>query len=183
MKKFILFLFITINASLMNAQKYTPFNFENGIWKDHSFTPNNGNFINDYFTYYTNSEDTIINNIKYFKLFCFYVETHALYPPTTSSTFYSGLIRNDTLNRLVKVIWYKDSVEKNLYDFNHITGDTLYSILHQPARISSIDSIEICGIYHKRFTLKDYFSDSKYADSSKLCLIENIPNKKLTGQS
>ena len=173
MKKYILIFILIIISFNIKAQKYTPFNLETGIWQDHTFNPNGGNFMDDYSTYYTKG-DSVVNSIKYTKLFCYNIITYSHIPLPSYTTFYWGLIRNDTLNKQIKVIRFNQSTEKILYNFNLKIGDALFDNNNTSAKITYIDSIKICNKFYKRFKTNKQTVVRNFNDSSKVVLIEGI---------
>jgi len=180
MKRLIIISIVLLNTFVINAQKYTPFDFENGIWTDVYYVKNGlyGQPTDYYSTYYTKG-DTIINKKKYYKLYYEYLPVPSLGSAQKPLTIFWGVIRNDTLQRQVKVLKLEnsspiDSIERVLYDFNLKIGDTIYDNSYEMAKIISIDSIEICGIFYKRFKTNKECFGYKYSDSSKVALIEGI---------
>ncbi|MFA6924530.1 MAG: T9SS type A sorting domain-containing protein [Bacteroidales bacterium] len=176
MKKIILLSIIFI-SSYSFSQNYIPLNLDSGIWIDETYSNNGiaGYPTDYYYTYYKNG-DTIISSIKYFKFFCYYIG-NPMVGPIQKDTFYWGLIRNDTLNKQVKVIRNNDTIEKLLYNFNCKIGDTLFDDDHNGAIIILVDSIEICGKYHKRFVTNKYThlcGPVKYSRNDSICLIEGV---------
>lgn len=100
--------------------------------------------------------DTIINGLQYKK----YYNADSNF----SNPFYLAALREDVTTQKVLAFHTSDSVERILYDFSAITGDTVesHSIYagwfgwSQPFlfQVISVDSVSILGYYHKRLKVK-----------------------------
>ena len=114
--------------------------------------------------YYTDG-DTLINEILYHKLILYQIET-GLAPGANPVRYfgYYGAIRNKD-NMQVEIIFKDFEQPEIIYDFNLSSGDTIKSgyggsedwwfEVRGPLIITTIDSIEICGKYHKQYHLND----------------------------
>lgn len=158
MKKILLPILILIQINLF-GQNYIPFDFENGIW-----ICDEGLFGGDIQTsdiqYYTDG-DTVINGNIYLRLIEYRIDTD--YEPGTEPVLffgYTGAIRNSG-NKQVEFIDHWNDEPEIIYDFNLSVGDTIKvgygaePYEPEPLVVLSIDSIELCGNYHKRYNLND----------------------------
>jgi len=142
------------------CQEYHPFNFENGNWVFEWFSygespngPYNG------FTQYWSYGDTLINDSIYFKFYKYTIR-HNNYGPTDTIFNYCGAIRQTNAKQIVYV---KPDVDTAciIYDFNLSVGDTIRYfppdtwLPYDELIVISVDSVLICGRYHKSFTLND----------------------------
>lgn len=179
MKKLIIISIILLNIFFTKAQKYTPFNLKDGIWLEIEYKKYGlyGQPTNYYYTYYSEG-NVLVNNIIYYKFYYELLPIPSLGPAQSPVNIYWGLIRNDTLNKQIKVIKSEDTIETILYDFNLNIGDKLYNFNKDSIIVTFIDSVEICNKYYKRFNTSNnnYFCgfNLKYTDSSKIALIEGI---------
>jgi len=148
-------IFILIGQQLI-CQEYSPFNFAEGIWicnyHLHNEQPIGIESLN--YQYYTEG-DTIINSTEYFKFYRYGFVSWSI-PQTDTINDYIGAIRN---NDAKQVIWvnHGDTVQKIIYDFNLGIGDTIKRGYGNEDNliVRTIDSIEFCGKYFKRFNLND----------------------------
>ena len=154
--KLLLFILVLIQMEL-SGQGYIPFNFENGIWIC-DWGSYGGDIVRGEEQYYCKG-DTIIDGNLYYKLYNYTKEIS--YSPEPDKVLYDGYygaIRNLD-NKQVEIIYYYDDFSKIIYDFNLSIGDTIKkgygSYETEPLIVLSIDSIEFCGKYHKRFNLND----------------------------
>ena len=169
MKKFLLLILITACLnSFGQANMYHPFPMVYGDWGGfetiYPSMPGGGQPQQFKFIYYT-SGDTIINANSYKKMN--YINDGlfmgVLKPLNQIFTggSYSFSYRNDSLNKKVYIVPF-DSIQETLwYDFNLHIGDTLkksyslggafgqYSGL--VLKVDSIDSMQVCNNYYKRF--------------------------------
>ncbi len=160
--KLLLLISILVQVDMF-GQEYKPFNFEDGIWicdrKLYGETP-----MRSKEQYYI-EDDTLINGILYHKLIKYSINTE--YEPGTEPVMffgYYGAIRNLD-NKQVEIIynWDVGDEPRIIYDFSLFVGDTIkigygsqyYEYYDNPLIVKSIDSIEYCGNYHKRFNLND----------------------------
>ncbi len=138
---------------------YIPFDFENGIWRFEGGTFGEEPEWDDSQIYV--SGDTIINNEHYKKLYN-YTIIRRNFPPLERIVYgYIGAIRNME-GKKVGFISYEDSEESIIYDFNLIVGDTLRDVNEDVAVVTSIDSMEYCGVFHKRFNLNVENSEPQF---------------------
>lgn len=148
------FLFFTFSLSFasIQAQNYIPIPLDNTFWKHNVGGGEPGCVCNSQYVLYTNG-DTLVNNQTYTK-FDFYGDINC---PCISPTINFGIIRQDSIARKVYMIEKDSTQEKVLYDFSQQIGDTVNSLLSKIFTqqliliISNIDSIQIDGVYHKRF--------------------------------
>ena len=173
MKKSLLFFtFCTLfcwKNSNAQAYVYHPFPYSNTIWMTASLDIQ-GCLQNPCgYEIEQLGSDTFINNIEYIKVL----------EGGTPPTFQSIVIRNDTLNKEVKMLKVGKNVidsEQVLFDFNLNVGDTLPNsaicFKSQGIVVLKIDSILLQdGTYRKEFKLNVAYIGSYY-DS--LSLIEGI---------
>ena len=156
MKNFILISLLIIFCQNLLSQEYVPFDFKNGIW-----VCKEAYFGEEGFTYgiqfYTKG-DTIINGNLYQNLYLYRIktETFDLHPDTSCG--YYGAIRNNS-NKQVEYVNQDDTIPEIIYDFNLNLGDTIkngYGKYEEHKLIvMSIDSVNYCGKYHKRYNLND----------------------------
>jgi hypothetical protein len=167
--KLLLFLLLFSNAGF--SQKYTPFDLNNGIWRCH-FRTRGGMFLFIHGTDYTDDTvnfycigDTIFDGVSYKKLYYEGYTQSQNVPRTYMFGYYCG-IRNDTLGRKV---WYYDSnygspgAPHLMYDFNVYGGDSVCNktmvvlpvSVYLCGKISSIDSVNYCSKYFKRYNLEE----------------------------
>jgi hypothetical protein len=127
------------------AQEYIPINFENSIWIE-EFPPGFGNSDEKKQKYCKG--DSILDDTTYFKLYESIVQFN---PGTPDTTFhnYLGLIKNSA-NKTVTFIPENKTESIVIYDFNLNIGDTINGS-YDHFIINEIDSVEICGKYHKRY--------------------------------
>lgn len=167
----ILFFMIFCNTLFSQINNYKPFPLLYGTWITLNVGPfetNGSSPLTHYsFSRFEANIDTTIGSYIYKKVTVAYSGDYpytgpppdGLYVPYGPSIF-SFAYRNDIPNKKVYIFTNVDGqfIDSLWYDFNLIIGDTLnantYSIfpLNNPAIITSIDSILICGIYHKRFS-------------------------------
>ncbi len=146
-----------------NAQEYMPINFSNGVWMEECFVK--GGYTEKIQKFC--SGDTAIDSNLYYKLF----ETKIIYNPPgyypdTVKNKFLGLIGNFP-DKTVKYIPKNEVNPISIYDFNLNIGDTIQGP-HDMFIIREIDSIQICGSYHKRYS---QYEGVIYGDAS---LIEGI---------
>jgi hypothetical protein len=142
MKKLIILSITFLFCIAAKTQEYTPFNFEKGIWITSQPIENGTSIIQ-----YNCKGDTLIDGIKYYKLCC----TVPIFGTPTSYSFYYGGIRNNENKQVI----LNDGNLRILYDFNLKVGDTIINGIYDFEEITpivqQIDSVQICGIYHKRY--------------------------------
>ncbi|MCD6017762.1 MAG: hypothetical protein K0S53_883 [Bacteroidetes bacterium] len=132
---------------------YKPFPEGNAIWSVNK----NSTTVSGYYKYQT-SGDTLIGAYTYNKVLYAYNLTPG--PFNFSPYTFEFAYRNDSIN---KKVYYLDvtggaNIDILWYDFNLNVGDTVPStyaygryMTSRDRVVQSIDSILICGSYHKRF--------------------------------
>ncbi|MFA6484626.1 MAG: T9SS type A sorting domain-containing protein [Bacteroidales bacterium] len=147
-------------AAKVQGQSYTPFDFKHGEWVCGYDTK--GGVFGYYGTYYIKEEvkfycqgDTIINDTLFNKLYYRGVTRYPEWARRELSGYY-GPIRNDTINRQV---WLGGFL---LYDFNIKVGDTVLFTCGSDETVISIDSVEYCDTYRRRYNAKNVFGDNLY---------------------
>lgn len=153
MKKFFFFLTAAFLLSSINpiglaAQNYTPMNFEKGQWYLD---------IHEYGGYFERNQmfckgDTVINGQVFSKLFqdkFMVIPPGGVYFTDTIIAEYVGAIRNAENKQVIFRGIYPDT-EVIIYDFNISVGDTINGD-YVDFIVNDIDSVEYCGIYHKRY--------------------------------
>jgi len=149
-------IFILLGQQLI-CQEYSPFNFGEGIWVCnyhlHNEQPVGIDFLN--YQYYTNG-DTIINSTDYFKLYRYGFVRWSI-PQVDTINDYIGAIRNNE-SRQVILVNAEDTAQSIIYDFNLQVGDTIKIGYGSEDNliVRTIDSIEFCGKYYRRFNLLHY---------------------------
>ena len=170
MKSILTFSFVFLWLTTF-CQTYIPFPTHQAQWncRFSQFwynSPNDNGTENDQLTYFTDG-DTVINFMNYTKIAG--TDLHNTYwiRPVTgvyqysyfSGPGYIGCYRNDSINRRVLYLPYDSVNEKVLYDFSLNIGDTLHNWwtnkqgfnLNDFIIVSNIDSVQIDGIFRKRF--------------------------------
>ncbi len=148
--KNLIFISVLFFAFTTNAQTYIPMPFEDGmLWRTLTVTTSEAH-IDDY----TIQGDTTLGTIAYKKAYRnSYTAGTTAYP----NPFGLNFIRQDTIAK--KVFLHISGSDSLLYDFSLQPGDTIHSVqvtYMQDAgidtiRIAIIDSVQLNGIYHKRF--------------------------------
>lgn len=148
MKRILLCLTASLFLNVVNGQtnSYHPFPDSNAVWSWQACAgppPTCGTMA-----YFLNG-DTIVNSIKYQKLF-----------ENNLSTLVGG-IRNDTNSKRTYFICFNSTInpncinhitEKILYDFNAGINDTVFYGTCEDWKVMSIDSIQLLdGTYRKRY--------------------------------
>ncbi len=127
-----------------------------------------GTYEGTTYKYYLDA-DTIIDSNNYKKLDCYsqHHESEAVmgggyitvYYPASILPSTKGYIREDTINKKIYFREPGDTSEVLLYDFDITIGDTVINWFYEFTEtiniVSSIDSVEICGEYRKRFHISD----------------------------
>jgi hypothetical protein len=157
MRRLLHFLLISFTFWHVNEafgqDSYQPINFENGRWV---FIANQkgpfwgSSYEIDTLLYYFKG-DTLIENNLYKKL---YFSGRSYKQPIGSSEIeivnrYSGAFKDDTLN---KTVWYNGRL---IYDYNLAINDTIKNGEYIGQIVGSIDSVQYCNKYYKRFTFVD----------------------------
>lgn len=162
---FVLLFVIFSNAIFSQINVYKPFP-QIGTWIVQSYGPcgpDNGGFSNAHYTfsrYQVNGDTTSFGSYIYYNVTCasstsYSYPANVTYGPSTFCFAY----RNDIPNKKVYLYinlsgQYKDTL---WYDFNLNIGDTLNktfsinSFGDSRTIVTSIDSVLICGEYHKKF--------------------------------
>jgi hypothetical protein len=149
MLRFFTILILLCFASNANAQTYVPFptSTDTAVWLEYYVNISNPNVsyyeINTY-------GDTILDGLIYTKIYKAYDN---VYPGN-----YYAAIREE--NKIIYLRDYVDSYDPInsdtiLFDFNAQVGDTVnwYGELFPNPVVQSIDSVEVNGIFRKRFNL------------------------------
>lgn len=166
----ILFFVIFCNSLFSQIDVYKPFPSQYGTWivlNDGPYEQNGPSPWTHYsFSRYEANIDTTIGSYIYKKVTVAYSGDYpytspspdGLYVPYGPSSFCFAY-RNDIPNKKVYIFTNVDGqyIDTLWYDFNLTIGDTIkntFSILpySNPFPVTSIDSIPICDIYHKRFS-------------------------------
>ncbi len=142
-KIFSVALLLALSVSLF-SQEYIPMNFKDGVWIDNHFA--NGEYMER--TQKFCKEDTLIDNDLYYKLYETKIQIY--YTADTIYNIYLGLIGNFP-DKTVKYIPSGEVEPIMIYDFNLNIGDTVKGV-YDGFVINNIDSVEICGRYHKRYS-------------------------------
>lgn len=119
----IFFLFLQISF----AQDYVPFPMKDAVWNSGHFVASYGFYVSTSYSVYTGG-DTLINNLKYTKLYeNKYQETendsNRIISKSYYNDFYIGAIREE--DKRVFIYRRNYSKENLLYDFNWKVGDTI----------------------------------------------------------
>ncbi|MCW3083565.1 MAG: hypothetical protein JWP12_931 [Bacteroidetes bacterium] len=180
MKRLLLLFFFCFSLSFVKAQSsvYHSFPGAGALWRENS-GDYNCNCCRDY---QVNIDgDTIISGTTYHKLKWAGIIYDSPNPATTGSSgsywgcqlgslysyyylhnstsiYYPGAFREDVSNKKVYFIPAGELTDTLLYDFNLSVGDTLPGSYTHPTivstdTVSSIDSVLIGSIYHKRFNI------------------------------
>lgn len=148
MNKYILVIIICIMPALAGGQDYHPFDMIHSSWNELKTEGGDYGEPTKMIESYQIHGDTIIDSLKYYKL----------YENTGDQHQYMGCIRESD-----KIIYYQgidyfhfetDSVVK-LYDFTKNTGDTIHTGTWHWSVIEMIDSIEVDNSYRKRYVMDD----------------------------
>jgi hypothetical protein len=146
--------------SLAKSQKYVPFDFNKGEWycryetKGGMFGTNGTRWAIDYVKFFC-SGDTVIRDTVYNKLY--HAGTNSESGSRNYISGYYGGNRNDTIKRQV---WFNNGYNSYLmYDFNISVGDSACNISALPlpiyfsfcGKIESIDSVNYCNKYYRRY--------------------------------
>ncbi|MCD4680251.1 MAG: T9SS type A sorting domain-containing protein [Bacteroidales bacterium] len=157
MKRLIFSCFFLLSIFIINGQNYYNFPVSNTIWN--IYLHNVWYNTNTETTRYTfTSEDTVINNQIYSKLFSIEDDTIM----NQSNSEYFAAFREDSTKR-VYFILNNDTNEILLYDFSLDIGDSIHynyrfyeGVLFEQNNhykvLESIDSININGSFRKKFT-------------------------------
>jgi hypothetical protein len=169
----LLYLILLCCVQIANAQDYKPFPTSNAMWRE-----NSGGYEADCEHYqYLIAGDTLINERTYHKLEKSGIKYYPGYwggcdfdHPYKINNYYVGFFRNDISSKRVYFIEAGTEIEKVIYDFSLSVGDTVPELYPDGYyTIDAIDSIDIGGIYHKRFLI-----DNNCWDMYDLWIIEGI---------
>ncbi|MES2760605.1 MAG: T9SS type A sorting domain-containing protein [Bacteroidota bacterium] len=151
-KLFIIALVIC-NTAFSQTNVYKPFPENSAIWHVSKNSTSGLNYYN-----YKTSGDTLIGAYTYKKVLYAYNTSPG--PFNFSSYTFKFAYRNDSINRKVYYLDVTGGANTDLlwYDFNLNIGDTVpgtfsygRSDISTDRVVQSIDSVLICGSYHKRF--------------------------------
>ncbi|MCW3104575.1 MAG: hypothetical protein JWO09_3015 [Bacteroidetes bacterium] len=159
----VLLLLLVSNQLISQISVYKPFPRIQGQWLVYKSGPHFETSIPYYFSWdkYQTAGDTIIGSYTYTKVNGASYSCTACSPAVVpyGPTTFRFAFRNDSAAK--KVFIYANIsgtfVDTLWYNFNLSIGDTLkktYAINPsglEPRIVSSIDSVSLCGIYHKRF--------------------------------
>jgi len=169
MKNLILATITLLICNIAKSQEYTPFNFEKGIWvnTDWSLVDQQIQYSYQYFC----KGDTLIGTVKYFKLYQYEISLTNPGIPDTFPLSYRFAIRNNDKKQVI--------IDNNivLYDFNLKIGDTILNGLQyydENPIVKKIDSILICGKYHKRYKTQYTWYNTYLGFTDTSALIEGI---------
>ena len=160
MKKLYILLITIFTINIITVKSQTNVICEQGNWKIHYQI---GAPPTESYTYCKTGGDTIINGVKYIKIFRKNIASAPIIT-LNGPLFYIAAFRNDTMNRAF-IYPANDSIEHLWYDFNLNIGDSLptnprwysYDIngssFPNNVTVSQIDSVQWCysSHYHKRF--------------------------------
>ncbi len=140
-------LLLALSKSLF-SQDYIPMNFEEGVWHEYYFEPPG----NSEDIYKFCCDDTTIGNLIYHKIY-----EYMLVEPNLGDHYFTpstllGFIRNSA-DKTVQYIPTGEDQPITIYNFNISLGDTIYGLEHwEYFVVNFIDSVEISGLYHKRYS-------------------------------
>jgi len=172
MKGFILTISFFILTLCGFGQEYLPFDFEKGRWISNYWCGESDDNIS--IQYYTKG-DTLINDQLFKKLFCYSKNyKHSQRDPIINNS-YVGAVRNNE-NKQVEYLESDLNHLVIIYDFNLQIGDTIKNGFGQfncvwefsgcsnnmPLVVITIDSINYCERYHKRFVFEQYDGHDQY---------------------
>ena len=128
------------------SQEYIPMNFNDGIWIEEYFEPpGNTEIIQK-----NCLGDTLIGNQLYYKLFEQKIVVPYLGSIDTTEKVFLGFIGNSS-EKIVRYISKGEVDPITIYNFDLNIGDTIV-VEFDSFIIGVIDSVEICGRYHKRYS-------------------------------
>ncbi|HLP49935.1 MAG TPA: T9SS type A sorting domain-containing protein [Chitinophagales bacterium] len=162
MNRLTVFIFLFTTHALAFSQDYISFPTANVSWTDRDYFCDWGGGTSGMASIGTSrfwfESDTTINSIKYFNLikngYFFYQDCDLEF--TVFSQYYepaiAGFIRQDTALKRVYFLPVNDSIEKLLYDFNLIVGDTISpeALLNPPIIVSRIRVSQVDTFYSER---------------------------------
>jgi hypothetical protein len=105
--------------------------------------------------------DTIINSLSYKKIYEDWAPTFNI-----NNASYRGAIRE--INKKIFIVHFTNNSETLLYDFNLNVGDTAkiitYTGWQYAYKVASVDSINLNGLYHKRWKFNQYNPSFHYEE-------------------
>lgn len=161
--KLLIIVLVVCNNVFSQANVYKPFPQSSGTWsvsgQHYIGWPPTGSYLT--YENYKTSGDTLIGAYTYVKVL--YAHNNSPGPFNFSPYTFKFAYRNDSMNKKVYYLDVTGGINKDTlwYDFNLNIGDSLketfaytstgYTMNNQRRIVSSIDSVLICGLYHKRF--------------------------------
>lgn len=161
--KLLIIVLVVCNNVFSQANVYKPFPQSSGTWsvsgQHYIGWPPTGSYLT--YENYKTSGDTLIGAYTYVKVL--YAHNISPGPFNFSPYTFKFAYRNDSMNKKVYYLDVTGGINKDTlwYDFNLNIGDSLketfaytstgYTMNNQRRIVSSIDSVLICGLYHKRF--------------------------------
>lgn len=161
--KLLIIALVVCNNLFSQANVYKPFPQSSGTWsvsgQHYIGWPPTGSYLT--YENYKTSGDTLIGAYTYVKVL--YAHNISPGPFNFSPYAFKFAYRNDSINKKVYYLDVTNGINKDTlwYDFNLNIGDSLketfaytsigYTMNNQRRIVSSIDSVLICGSYHKRF--------------------------------
>ena len=159
-------LFFLLNFFNCTAQQYISFPVANATWRENAFNGSGVNSSDSYFYELNMFGDTVLNALTYhlIQMSGYGIEhvwgggTYTTGVPTDISFGYGVIpIREDSM-RHIYYYNFGTGTEYLLYDFNLTLGSFLpvTALNHGSSNVVvAIDSININGIYHKRYEIAD----------------------------
>jgi len=161
--KLLIIALVVCNNLFSQTNVYKPFPQSSGTWsvsgQHYIGWPPTGSYLT--YENYKTSGDTLIGAYTYVKVL--YAHNISSGPFNFSPYAFKFAYRNDSINKKVYYLDVTNGINKDTlwYDFNLNIGDSLketfaytstgYTMNNQRRIVSSIDSVLICGSYHKRF--------------------------------
>ena len=160
MKQLAIIILTLISVSVRaQTSVYHPFPEDTATWVSDNYSNSCLGYCTSVF--YEMKGDTIINSNSYNKIYIrdgsfYYINQNGDYAASFFACSYKGAVRQEIVNKKVYFIDNTMADDTLLYDFNLIVSDTIHSLYNEtgmtfPLVVSSIDSINIDGNYHKRF--------------------------------
>ncbi|MGZ4090728.1 MAG: T9SS type A sorting domain-containing protein, partial [Bacteroidia bacterium] len=150
---FITFFFL-LASCVIKAQAYIPLPLDSSYWRV-NYGATQPNCSCSVFYLYKTDGDTIINSTTYKKIIRAGAQGCAWCGPYSGAIL--GSLRQDSLTRKVYIVQNNSTTEKILYDFTQQVGDTVKSaliVLGCTFIVSSVDSIQINSVYHRRINIQ-----------------------------
>lgn len=161
--KLLIIALVVCNNLFSQTNVYKPFPQSSGTWsvsgQHYIGWPPTGSYLT--YENYKTSGDTLIGAYTYVKVL--YAHNISPGPFNFSPYAFKFAYRNDSINKKVYYLDVTNGINKDTlwYDFNLNIGDSLketfaytsigYTMNNLRRIVSSIDSVLICGSYHKRF--------------------------------